>query len=372
MIKIGKLLLPVLGIILMATGCASAPQKASGSTTGKDMKIVATSVAICEILDELGFDNVIGIPETSNSIPEKYAQLTTVGSPMNPDLEIIKSLSPDLVLSPKSLEASLSESYRAAGITSAFLDLSSVEGMYSAIISLGEFLHCQEAAKKLNDDYKTYMEGYREGSEEGKDILLLMAFPDGFYLVATENSYVGNLVKLAGGNNVYDSSYNGDENGFVNINPEDIVQKKPDHIFVFAPERVIMTGSARSLDDTVHEILLHRAESIAKAAAEGMGVSWELKWLPQMPSVVNKDGITELARKAAVLTVGVDNVTDTSPCLGSEDFAVFGEHISSFFYWVGSGKQDGTSAGWHNPRFKVEPGYLNAAVPLLVNSVLVG
>ncbi|WP_426350284.1 ABC transporter substrate-binding protein [Alloiococcus sp. CFN-8] len=234
MFKIGKLLLPVLGIMLMATGCASAPQKASGSATGKDMKIVATSVAICEILDELGFDNVIGIPETSNSIPEKYAKLTTVGSPMNPDLEIIKSLSPDLVLSPKSLEASLSESYRAAGITSAFLDLSSVEGMYSAINSLGELLHCQEAAKRLNDDYKTYIEGYREGSEEKKEILLLMAFPDGFYLVATENSYVGNLVKLAGGNNVYDSSYNGDENGFVNINPEDIVQKKPDHIFVFA------------------------------------------------------------------------------------------------------------------------------------------
>ncbi|WP_426350278.1 M20 family metallopeptidase [Alloiococcus sp. CFN-8] len=139
-----------------------------------------------------------------------------------------------------------------------------------------------------------------------------------------------------------------------------------------APERVIMTGSARSLEDTVHEILLHRAECIAKATAEGMGVSWELKWLPQVPSVVNKEGITELARTAAVLTVGADNVTDTNPCLGSEDFAVFGDHISSFFYWVGSGKQDGTSASWHNPRFTVEPGYLDAAVPLLVNSVLVG
>lgn len=139
-----------------------------------------------------------------------------------------------------------------------------------------------------------------------------------------------------------------------------------------APERAVMTGSARSLDDTVHGVLLDRAECIAKTSAEGMGVSWRLEWLPQVPAIVNADGITELAQTAAALTVGAENVTDTRPCLGSEDFAVFGEHIPSFFYWVGSGKQDSTSASWHNPSFRVEPGYLDAAVPLLVNSVLVG
>lgn len=138
-----------------------------------------------------------------------------------------------------------------------------------------------------------------------------------------------------------------------------------------APECAVMTGSARSLDDTVHRILLDRAESIAKAVAEGMGVRWRLEWLPQVPAVVNVDGITGLAKKAAELTVGVENVTDTCPCLGSEDFAVFGEHIPSFFYWVGSGREEGTSPGWHNARFRVEPGYLDVAVPLLVNSVLV-
>lgn len=139
-----------------------------------------------------------------------------------------------------------------------------------------------------------------------------------------------------------------------------------------APEHAVMTGSARSLDDTVHEIILGRAESIAKGVAESMDVSWQLEWLPQVPAIMNAEGITELARTAATLTVGAENVTDTLPCLGSEDFAVFGEHMPSFFYWVGSGRPDGSSAGWHNPCFQVEPGYLDAAVPLLVNSVLVG
>lgn len=216
-------------------GCASSAKNAPETDNNKDgITIAATSVAICEILDEFGFDNVVGVPETSGKLPERYKNVTTIGSPMNPDLEILKSLNPDLVLSPQTLESSLAESYRTAGITSAFLDLSSVEGMYRAITSLGEYLGFEEAAERLNNEYTAYMEEYKSTVTDEQDILLLMAFPDGFYLVATENSYVGNLIKLAGGNNVYGSDYKGDENGFVNINPEDIVQKEPDRIFVFA------------------------------------------------------------------------------------------------------------------------------------------
>ena len=215
-------------------GCASSPENAPDSEAGTDVEIVSTSVAICEILNELEYDNVIGVPETSNSLPERYDGITTVGAPMDPDLEIVKSLNPHLVLSPQTLESSLAESYGAAGITSAFLDLSSVEGMYAAITSLGQYLGREDSAERLNEEYESYMANYENTSGEQPDILLLMAFPDGFYLVATENSYVGDLVRMAGGNNVYGSDYKGDENGFVNINPEDIVQKNPDKILVFA------------------------------------------------------------------------------------------------------------------------------------------
>lgn len=218
-------------------GCASSVKNAPNNTEtnqNEGITVASTSVAICEILDRFGYDNVVGVPETSNTLPERYANVKTIGAPMNPDLEIIKSINPDLVLSPQTLESSLSSSYSSAGITSAFLDLSSVEGMYTAITSLGEYLGCEDVASQLNEEYVSYMNEYKNNITEEKDVLILMAFPDGFYLVATENSYVGNLVKLAGENNVYGSNYKGDENGFVNINPEDIVQKNPDHIFVFA------------------------------------------------------------------------------------------------------------------------------------------
>ncbi|MBQ8663149.1 MAG: ABC transporter substrate-binding protein [Eubacterium sp.] len=222
-------------------GCASSPGNApenDGENTltdqqSEDITIASTSVAICEILDALEYEHVVAVPETSRTLPERYADLETIGGSMNPDIEIIKSISPDLVLSPQSLESSLSEQYTAAGISSAFLNMSSVQGMYDAIDSLGELLGKEEQAAALHDDYESYMEGYATEEVEDGNCMILMCFPDGFHLIATEKSYVGNLVELAGGTNVY-SNYAGDENGFVSINPEDMIQKNPDKIFVFA------------------------------------------------------------------------------------------------------------------------------------------
>ena len=233
--KIIKIISVVLSAIITAgfCGCASSGV-AENSGSASNPKIASTSVAICQILDKLEYDNVVAVPETATeNMPERYKALPTIGSPMTPDYEKIKLVSPDMVLSPKSLESSLSQDYTSAGLSSAFLDLSSVQGMYNAINSLGELLDRKPQAEKLIDDYNSYMAEYKTDSAE-KSVLILMAFPDGFYLVATENSYVGNLVELAGGKNVYGKDTSGDENGFVSINPEDIVQKKPDIIMVFA------------------------------------------------------------------------------------------------------------------------------------------
>ncbi|MCC8015877.1 MAG: ABC transporter substrate-binding protein [Clostridiales bacterium] len=220
-------------MILSLSGCAS--NTAVQTTVNSNPKIVSTSVAICEILDKLGYDNVIGVPETSSeSMPERYKNVTSVGGAMSPDYEIIKSLSPDLVLSPKSLEESLANNYSAAGINSAFLDMSSVEGMYSAISSLGDLFGREKQAQILTDEYNNFMNTYKQNQGSEKSVLILMAFPDGFYLVSTENSYVGNLVKLAGGKNVYGADADSDNTGVLQVNPEDLIQKNPDIILVYA------------------------------------------------------------------------------------------------------------------------------------------
>ena len=53
----------------------------------------------------------------------------------------------------------------------------------------------------------------------------------GSYIIATENSYVGSLVELAGGENVYA----GTDQEFLTVNTEDMETKKPDVISAGRP-----------------------------------------------------------------------------------------------------------------------------------------
>ena len=135
---------------------------------------------------------------------------------------------PDIVLSPNSLEGELKSQYENIGVESYFLDLKSTEGMYESILALGKMLGKEEEAEKLHQEFEDFKNDFaqKHNEQEAPTVLILMGLP-GSYVVATESSYVGSLVKLAGGVNVY-----GDGNGqdFLNINPEDMVEKAPDII----------------------------------------------------------------------------------------------------------------------------------------------
>lgn len=200
--------------------------------------VVSTSTAICEILDRLEYDEVVGVPSTGSSLPDRYKNVKTVGAPMSPDMEILKSINPEFVLTPKALENSLSVKYQNADVQANFLDLSSVDGMYKEIENLGRMLNKEDKAQKMIEEYRDYMKEYQKGITT-PNVLVLMSFPDStYYLVSTEDSYVGDLVRLAGGNNVYGKGYVSDGTGVTSISPEDIVKKDSemgiDKVLVFA------------------------------------------------------------------------------------------------------------------------------------------
>lgn len=216
-----------LSCALVLTGCVDQhPERAAREDGTYEPRIVATSPAVAEICDKLDLD-LVGVPTTSRGLPERYADLDKVGTAMAPDLEILKSLRPDYVLSPNSLQSDLQPKYASAMMASVFLNLRSVQGMYDSISYLGEKFGREEQAQALVDEYTQFIEEYRAQNEgkEAPTVLILMGVP-GSYVVATPNSYVGSLVELAGGQNVYADS----EEEFINVNTEDMQARDPDII----------------------------------------------------------------------------------------------------------------------------------------------
>ena len=99
--------------------------------------------------------------------------------------------------------------------------------MYASIADLGEKFNRQQQAQAMVDEFNTFMQEYKDknAGKEAPKVLILMGLP-GSYIVATENSYVGSLVEMAGGQNVYA----GTDEEFLSANTEDIKTKEPDVI----------------------------------------------------------------------------------------------------------------------------------------------
>lgn len=228
--KLKKILSLVLAgvMALSVTGCVNQhPEETSSTNESGEVRLVATSPAVAQICNRLNLD-LVGICESSSELPERYDGVTTVGMAMNPDLEIIKSLDPDYILSPATLQNDLQPKYASIGVSSLFLNLKSVEGMYASIEGLGKKFGREEEAAVMLEEFDSFMTEFAEknAGKESPKVLVLMGLP-GSYIIATDNSYVGSLVKLAGGTNVYGD---GDGQEFLFANTEDMKTKEPDVI----------------------------------------------------------------------------------------------------------------------------------------------
>ncbi|KPJ22291.1 heme ABC transporter substrate-binding protein IsdE [Streptococcus phocae subsp. phocae] len=206
---------------------ACVDQHPEQSKSHSNDRIVATSVAVVDIADKLNLD-LVGVCDSNlYTLPKRYDGVKRVGLPMNPDMEIIASLKPDWILSPNSLQNDLEPKYKQLDAEYGFLNLTSVEGMYQSIDDLGKLFGREKEAKQLQEDYHQFYKTFKakhKGKKKPK-VLILMGLP-GSYLIATNQSYVGNLLDLAGGDNVYHS----DDKEFLSANPEDILKKQPDII----------------------------------------------------------------------------------------------------------------------------------------------
>ena len=190
-------------------------------------RIIATSPATVEICERLNLD-LVGVCQSDlHETPEKYKKLPKVGMPMSPDMEKVAALKPDWILSPVSLENDLKPKYEAIGTEFGFLNLSSVAGMYRSIAELGEIFGKEKEAQVLVDEFTEFYDNYSKKNQGKKKpkVMILMGLP-GSYIVATENSYVGSLVEMAGGENVY----GGTDQEFLTVNTEDMKTKEPDII----------------------------------------------------------------------------------------------------------------------------------------------
>lgn len=235
--KLGLLtVVGVLGLSLVSCGSktdgntgASKENKETSVVEEQTEVVVGTSVAVVQILDKLGV-KVAGVPTSSYDLPESTKDATKVGNPMSPDMEIIKSLSPDVVISTDTLGDDYEELFKSNNIPSLFVNLDSVDGLRETIKTLAEKFNKIENGEtilaELNEKEKSLKEVASEKGE--KNVMVAFAAPGGVSMLATGESYVGNLVEMVGAKNIISDT----TGPFVTYNKETLSQMNPDMVLV--------------------------------------------------------------------------------------------------------------------------------------------
>ncbi|WP_340084731.1 heme ABC transporter substrate-binding protein IsdE [Siminovitchia sp. FSL H7-0308] len=230
----------ILLFLITTSGCSSQQKKeATEEKESQDKdRIVSTTVAVTEIMDALEID-LVGIPTSYKKLPQRYDGVTEVGNPMSPDMELIMSLDPTEVMSVTTLKYDLVSHFEELGVPVTFVNLESIDHMLSEIRKIGEKYDRKEQAEAIVEKFhaKASEIEKRVKGKKSPTVLILMGVP-GSYLVATEKSYIGDLVKRSGGINVVQ----GEDVEYLASNTEYLHQSNPDIILRAAhgmPEEVV-------------------------------------------------------------------------------------------------------------------------------------
>ncbi|MFT9819590.1 heme ABC transporter substrate-binding protein IsdE [Lysinibacillus sp. NPDC056185] len=234
--KCWLLIMVLMSLLLVVAGCNNGDKREETETSTEkqsvktaeenEHRIIAGTVVIAEILDKLDLD-AIAVPETEKTLAKRFDGLPTIGNAMEPDMEIVKSLNPTDVLSVSTLEYDLQDKFEQLKIPVDFLNFQSVDAMLSEIRTLGERYDREAQAEELVNGLQKNIDAVQTvaGNKKGPRVLILLGIP-GSYLVATENSYAGDLVKRAGGINVME----GQDAEYLASNTEYLHNSDPDII----------------------------------------------------------------------------------------------------------------------------------------------
>lgn len=255
--------------------------------------VVATSVAVTEILDALGV-KVSGVPKTSYELPKSTEGAVGIGNPMSPDLEIIKSLNPTIVVSVDTLGSDYMNLFTENNIPSEFVSLESLDGLKEAITILGKKFDKNDEAKNLLNEIELKESEVKKKAEtlENPEILVLFAAP-GSTMIATSKSYIGSLVKIVGGKNIVEDN----STSFTTYNKEDLAMLNPEKILVMVHAMPEETKAAlekeMSTDSAWQNIKAVKEGNVVYLDSTYFGMSANLKvieGLDILSDIVHGDG----------------------------------------------------------------------------------
>ncbi|MGE0058230.1 MAG: ABC transporter substrate-binding protein [Dehalococcoidia bacterium] len=252
-----------------ATGAASVDLSKddlgrSVTVPANPQRIVAMSPSIVELMFAVGATPV-GRPSSAD-YPEAAKQVPNFGTSRAPNLEALIAMKPDLIISDAILDdqAKIS-SLSSLGAPVFAVRVASFKDVPHSLRLVGALTGKKEAGETQAKALETKMADIKAKlPAQRPSVLVLVAAGQGQFIASRGNSYLGDILKEMGANNLVTSEpENFGYPGFTDYSPERIIEKNPD---------VIITSSIGGPPGTPKTIdLLKQTPAFAnlKAVKEG-------------------------------------------------------------------------------------------------------
>ena len=197
-------------------------------------KIISIAPNITEIIYKLGAeDKLVGRTDYCD-YPEQVENVESIGTLRKPDIEKIIGLEPDLVIASTHFDEENTAKLEAAGIKVIGLyEENDVTGVYGMIETLGTALNKQPEATETVEEMKASIDKVTKtvSELEKPSVYYVVGYGESGDFSAPENTFVGQLIKLAGGNNIVP------ESDSWSFSLESLLESDPDIIVVRAGEK---------------------------------------------------------------------------------------------------------------------------------------
>lgn len=204
----------ILALAFVLVGCADGQESKGGSAEGEmkdasSIRVVALDWRYEEILYALGVKPV-GIVEIGKSAAPKTLEgkldgITSVGQAKQPNLEVIQSLEPDLILASPTRQASIMDQLKEIAPTEAYGDTSYTE-VLDAMDDIATKIGAEDKAAEVRARIEGKVETAKEKVAPGTRAALVGWSKNTLY-TWVKDSFAGSLLTAAG----YEYGYDGEK-----------------------------------------------------------------------------------------------------------------------------------------------------------------
>jgi iron complex transport system substrate-binding protein len=236
----------ILAVMLLSS---VAPGRTVRDEFGRDMKVpdhphrlICLAPSITDTVYALGAGaEIVGITDYTKYPPEAN-QKPSVGGVINPSLERIAGLKPDLVLAIGDLNSlDLVRSIERLGFTVFVVRPHGIEGIYRSIESIGRAINEDDKAVALVARLRVRERIVRERvAGKGRPTVFFVVWPDPI-MTAGRGAFITELIEIAGGKSISDDL----PHEWPQMSPEAVLSRQPEYLVLPRESNVDLTRLRR-------------------------------------------------------------------------------------------------------------------------------